>query len=38
MTETIEYEPEEDESLDLTTNQDIWYWISLMLDILLDKK
>ncbi len=37
MLETTEYDPEEDEDLDLKSNEDVWYWLSLMLDILLGK-
>ncbi len=36
MTE-IDYKPEEDEDLDINNNQDVWYWLSLMLDIILNK-
>lgn len=36
--ETTDYEPEEDEALDIQTNQDVWYWLSLMLDVLFEEK
>lgn len=34
MSEVLE---PDDEDLKLETNEDIWYWLSLMLDVLLGK-
>jgi hypothetical protein len=39
MSEVVVYDPEEDDDFDLKDNKDVWYWLSLMLDVLLgDKK